>query len=124
MEPFILSKLMVVSSLVILSLACLLTIPAARIWTAHRFFRHGTPKLQPKQVYCDEDGEANDELCRWSSGKWQRVTALLSSIVGLSASLVSVFLDYSHLRRHNVVSTTESGIWVSEVRLSGHLGNP
>ncbi|KAK3356308.1 P-loop containing nucleoside triphosphate hydrolase protein [Lasiosphaeria hispida] len=111
MESLARSEPALASSLVALPLAFLLSIPAA-LGVARGPFRHVPPEFQRTKTYSDEDGEATDSDQLWRvSGRWQRVTALVSAVAGLTASLV-VLLPSPRPNGHTIALVAQSGIWV------------
>ncbi|KAK4096246.1 P-loop containing nucleoside triphosphate hydrolase protein [Parathielavia hyrcaniae] len=112
MEPFPSSTLLLVSSFAALSLACLLSIPTA-LAIARRLCRRGPPEFQCTDAYHDEDGGVTEESSRSFSDTWQRVALVVSSIVGLTASLVILLSSWRPIGHQEVASlAAESGIWV------------
>lgn len=119
-----------VRSLVALSLACLLSAPAA-LAAARRLTGRRTRHLRPAPEeesqrgisatpgssikahgpYHDEDGAASHESSQRFSDKWQRTAVLLSSLAGLGASTA---LLLAAPPGQIASAATQSGIWVSE----------
>ncbi|KAK3297263.1 multidrug resistance-associated protein [Chaetomium fimeti] len=107
------SEPLLVPSFAALILAHLLGVPAA-LGIGKRLSRRGTLKYhRPDSYYSDEDGEASDESSRCFSSKWQSVTLVISSVIGLVASL-ALLLSSSRANGHQMASlAAQSGIWTS-----------
>jgi hypothetical protein len=108
----ILPTSLLVTGLVALSLACLLSIPSVLGIAKRILGRPPWSTFQRPAVYSDEDGEATETSSRRPPGRPQGVVTLVLSLLGFVASLGLVATN-GVSEGHDVVFVAQGGIWAS-----------